>query len=286
MLLAFWLSLLALAAPDARIESWRAEIERLGGAPVLIARIEQDAATRQLHVAPSTPQPEFFELYLKDPEFVRQLLQARALTVNFAGLGGKRNLIFLNMARHAEWGDNEEALIGHELGHAWVKAQGYATPVYPGGPTACLFIHAADVVQHVLIRDEMDRRGIAQRDRMRQDFEDSLPAWLRSGEAGLSSCDRVKLAAVWLDMRLGLTQSEWERRDEFEETLGKRFPLVRAAVDDLTAVMEVRDVSDKSAHRAALALVFERLRRLGMTAEKNERERNIAVWGRFQTAAG
>lgn len=150
-------ALVLLALPPV-LEQWRAEIEAAGGAPVLVAEVEFSADGSEMRLPDDVPGRPLFVQYLRREDFVRQFLLMRGVLVHHQGPDANAFLVLLNGARRGEWGAHEASLLGHEFGHAWLRARGYPAPVFPPGPLACLAIHTGDIVQHVLIRREMDRR--------------------------------------------------------------------------------------------------------------------------------
>ena len=260
--------LLALALPallaaqekwSEPIERWKSEIEARSGGAVVIARALFDARTRSWSVASGTPQREALMAYLADPEFGRQLEAAHALTVSHRDGDRVTSWIFLNMQRSREWA-NEDAIIGHELGHAWLKAEGYPTPRFVPGPTACLSVHTGDVVQHILLREEMDRRGIRYRPGWIQDLEATVRHMESGGAPPSEPCQRVQQAALWIDARLGLTATDWPGLPRYFELQRKQYPALSGIVEDIVKYLRDADVHSKDGHRAALAYVFPRLK--------------------------
>jgi hypothetical protein len=245
------------------IKEWIAEIEAKGGT-VRIARVTYDAAAGTLSIPPDTEGHAEFAAMLRQEEFVRQLVAAQALEATQESKDGPYYLIFLNMDRAADWQGHEDAIIGHELGHAWIKALGYPTLAYSESPSACLAIHTADVVQHILIRGELARRGI-----------DAFPTWIETLDAALTQwkevplpekltpCDALLTASLWIDVQLGLPAEKWPRRAAFDELLRERYPDMDATVSEIANYLSDRDVTDKAVYREALAFVFRRLREFG-----------------------
>jgi len=250
-----WILAALLAAGETwsePIERWRTEIEARSGGDVIIARALFDRQTGTWSLASGTPQRAALMAYLADPEFARQLQAAHALTVSHRDGDRVSSWIYLNMQRSREW-MNADAIIAHELGHAWLKAQGYPSPRFISGPTACLSVHTGDVVQHILIRGEMDRRGIRYK-----------PGWIQDLEKGSAPptepCQKVLQAALWIDARLGLTVSDWPGLPRYFELQAKQSPALAPIVEDVVKYLRDADVHGKDSHRAALTYVFAQLK--------------------------
>jgi hypothetical protein len=264
-----WLAafLLAVAAQaqtlSPALSAWRQEIEKQGGGPVLVARVYFDKAENTVTLGEDTPRRELFAQYLKQEEYAAQLQMMFAMTVVHRGPDGPAALILLNMAREAEWRGHEDAVLGHELGHAWIRAQGYAAPIFQPGLAGCLAINTGDIVQHILIRKEMDARGI-----------EHLPFWLKTLDEATQAaagtkpppeedrCVRVRQAEQLVDVRLGLNGVEWPGREAYEKVVARVFPEVEGTVEEIVDYLKDKDVADKDVHRTALAVVFEKLKAL------------------------
>jgi hypothetical protein len=264
----FTLPLRADSSGDAAVLKWREELAARG-AQVYIARVALDRQTNTLRLPADTPERASFAAYLKQDEFVRQLLAAQALTVSARDGNGTRNYIFLNMSRASDWEGHEDAILAHELGHVWLRALGYPSPVYQGGQTACLSIHAGDVVQHVLIRRETQRRGIDYAAQSIRALEQAMHDYVPSST--LEPCAAVQEAALWVDVRLGLSQARWPRLPEFESFMRRNFAALESTVDDLAIYLKPLDLEDKNVHRQALRYSFERFRTLALSLLKTNK---------------
>ena len=263
-----WLAFLTLALPPA-LEQWRADIESAGGAPVYVAEVEFSPDGEQMTLPDSTPARPLFAQYLRQEDFVRQFVLMRGVLIHHQGPDGQAHLVLLNGARRPEWGAHQDALIAHEFGHAWLRAKGYPAPVFQPGPLACLAIHTGDIVQHVLIRREMEARGI-----------DHLPLWLASLEAanaGASplpdsegsakvragdACLALRQTAEWADARLGFAGSRPEIVESYELQMRRLFPDLEPAVSAIAEAVRSRKVEDRQQHLDALEQVHALLRRL------------------------
>ena len=261
-----WVCFCLLVLPCAAQEKtaqWIRDIEQLGGGRVLIAHVDHDSASNEIRLAQGTENPTLFTEFLQQPAFVRQFMAAQALTVSRQTPEGPQHLIFINTARAAAFKDSEEALIGHELGHAWLRAQGYPAASSVDGPASCLAIHTTDAVQHILIRKELERRGIDAQTSWIHTLDNALDQWKGNPlPATLPACERIQAASQWIDVRLGLAQAEWERKAEYEAQLAGHYPDIERVVAELTDYLSHLDVADKEVNKQALVEVARRLRAL------------------------
>ncbi|MCC7153607.1 MAG: hypothetical protein IT161_03470 [Bryobacterales bacterium] len=257
------LALLPCAAQDV-IQDWIREIEQSGGGQVLIARAGYDAEANEIRLAPGTTRPELFAEYLHQLAFVRELMAAQALTVSRqTPEEGPLHLILINTARIAGRRDVEEAVIGHELGHAWLRTLGYPAVAAGNSVANCLAIHATDAVQHILIRKELRRRGIDAETPWIATLNDALDQWkVRPLPAALTPCERIQTASQWVDVRLGLDEARWPRITGYEAQLKTRYPDIEQAVSGLAAYLAGQDVAEKEVNRRALLEAVRRLRAL------------------------
>ena len=144
------------------LDEWRLEIEKTGPQTVYLLAMAPGAP-----VPAGTAHQAILEQFTDNPNFQQQFSKAQALSISYSGPEGRLSFVLLNTKQTPA--EDEPYVIAHEFGHLWLKAQRYPAPAYLGGPSSCLSILAGDAVQHVLIREEMDRRKIAWRE-----------AWLRS----------------------------------------------------------------------------------------------------------
>ncbi len=272
--MSFWLVALALALPPA-LEEWRLEIERTGGTPVLVAEVEFSADGQEMRLPEGIQGRALFASYLRQEDFVRQFLLMRGVMVHHQGFDGQAYLVMLNGARRGEWGGHEAALIGHEFGHAWLRAKGYPAPVYQAGAAGCLAIHTGDIVQHVLIRREMERRGIGHTGLWIESLEAGLrgaQTWgdgegTRRGREG-DTCLALRQVAEWVDVRLGLAAAGWRNFVAYEEEMRRVFPGLEETVGAVTGAVLGREVADPTQHRAALERVYGHLQALAREMER------------------
>lgn len=269
--LAALLLAMPLAALDLtpRLADWKTEIERESGIAVSIAEVQFNAAGDEMRLPPDTPRSELMGRYLSSQEFAAEFRHMFAVMVHHKDVEPGDFLIMLNGARRKDFAGAEEAVIGHELGHAMLRARRYPTPAFVPGVSGCLAIHSGDIVQHILIRAELDRRGIAH-----------VPFWLRSLDSAADAmaaaslpqrdrCARVRQVAQLVDVRLGLRGVDWAGREKYESAVRSRFPEVERTAGDIVAYLENLDVRDKPAHDAAVRFVFQRLKDLAQRRTKD-----------------
>lgn len=257
------LALVAAVVPplSERLESWKREIEQRGER-VVITRIETDRETGQIRIPPGTPR------LLAEPRLLEQFARTHAMTLNQPDGGGRVHFVLLNMARAAEFKDAEEPLLAHELGHVWLDALGFHSPDVASESQPCLAIHAGDIVQHILIRKEIARRGIPFQDYWIHSLETALDALKKeNAPPAAGPCDSLARIALWTDVRLGLGPESWSRYAEFDQTFRRRFPDLAGTVDELVTVLNAVDVTARERYARALAYVR---RRLAATAGMDE----------------
>src|SRR3954447_3088272 len=132
------------------LAKWKGEIEATGKTTVVIARVFTDPVRNELMLADDVEFRPLLSRLLANRSFVSQFVQTHAMNVN-ANTGVRPvSVVFLNMARAADWEGQEDAVIAHELGHIWLHTQGYQAP-HVAGRLSCEAVHAGDIVQHVLI---------------------------------------------------------------------------------------------------------------------------------------
>ena len=241
------------------LELWRLEIEKTGPQTVHL-----------LHLAPGEPVPagmkhqSILEQFTDNPNFQEQFRNAQALSITYQGPEGRLSFVLLNTSQTQR--EDEPYVIAHEFGHLWLKALHYPAPAYFGGPSSCLSILAGDAVQHVLIRQEMDRRKIEWR----------VP-WLRTLSAALGAlaaqknppapnrCQAVAQAVLWIDVELGLTGLQWPERGRFLDLMARQFPVIQPAAAELAAALRTENLTSKPNHQRALELTFDRLKQMALT---------------------
>lgn len=261
--------MLAELALTVALAGWKADIEAQSKTPVHIAVAEYSQAAHTYQLPASTPGRDLFATYLKSENFVRQFQQMYAVMIHHKAPDSSAFLVLLNGMREAEWCGHEEAVIAHELGHAWIKARGLPTPVFIDNAWACVGVHAGDIPQHVLMRAELDRRGIDHRtfwlaglDAAAKEME-AQPAPPESDR-----CARVRVAAQWADVKLGLRENDWPGRARYEAAVRRQMPELEETVDEVVRYLKDKDLNDRDVHRAALQFVFARLKDLGYQRTK------------------
>ncbi len=228
---------------------WAEEIERLSGGEIIAVRIYTDPLRNQMRLPPETPHAKVLARYLKDPSFRSQLAAAHALSLNYQGREGRLHFILLNMALADQWAGAEDGLLGHELGHAWLAARGFRGPDYAPGPRACVSILTGDIVQHVILRAEIESRGIDYRAYWQRQLQAEAP------EENAGACRRLILLAHLVDYRLGLTGDRSEALLRFEHALAMTNPLVLTYADRIGPLLDQADLTGAAGYRAALSSV-------------------------------
>lgn len=255
MLALMALLLVPVGIPEA-ISAWRSDLERQFGVktPIIFAgeTIQGD--------------PEGLELarnQLRDPDFLRQFAMMQAAMVSHRVGGADRWVILMNLDLYESWKGFEEALLGHELGHIWLRARRLPTPAFRGGEYGCLAVHTGDVVQHVLIRAEMDRRGIDHRSFLMKNLDESARA-MEEGKAAADPCAWARQAALWVDARLALAAHPWPGRARYEAAAAGMFPESGEAAAEIIDRIAGLNLDDPLVHRQALMDVFSILSRLAV----------------------
>ncbi len=208
------------------LEQWKQEAGQLSGGTIEVIRIGGRTSPKL---------PEVVARAMADPSFRQNLAAAHALTVNWEG-PQRAHYVLLNMALAGQWENTEEGLLAHEVGHIWLNARGFHSPAYEPGPRACVGILAGDIPQHILIRDEMARRGI-----------DGSRYWLGNLELAMHStgkssgnlprrlepCQKLVVLSQWMDARLGATPDTWPEWECFEALQRKVYSWLLPYADTL-----------------------------------------------------
>jgi len=261
-----------LVVLTAALLGWKSDIEAKGGGPLLVAEVQHQADRNEFSLADDTPGRELFVEYLKQDEFMRQFSMMYAVMIHHKSPGGNAFLILLNGARRAEWEPHQEALLAHEFGHAWLKAQGYPAPVLINNQWACVGIHAGDITQHGLIRAELDRRAIDHRTFWFRSLDQAAGQMEKSPPPPESDrCARVRQAAQLVDIRMGIRPGEWAGQARYEAAVRRLVPEVESTVAAIVEYLQSHDLADRSQLRAALQFVFEKLKDLGYQRTKDYR---------------
>ncbi len=257
-------SLLAAAENPGRIAltpplvKWKAEIEATEKTTIVLARVFTDSAHNELVLPADVEFRPMLKKLLQNEPFVAQFLQTHAMNVNIDTGYRPVSVVFLNMARASDWEGREEAVIAHEFGHIWLHVRGYPAPNLAGG-LSCEALHAGDIVQHVLIREQMRNRRI-----------DYLPFWTRtletalnqmnkqtaSASIGTDGCRRVSRLALWIDVSLGLSTKEWTRREEFLTALRRNSPELEAPARTIAGMLHGRNLNNREVYQKTLRSVL------------------------------
>lgn len=249
----------AAAALPERLAAWKNEIEKRGAAVILV-RLETDPESRQLRIPPETPRRFLLARLLADERVRDQFRGMYAMTLNYRAGGEAAHFVLLNAARAAEFQGAEESLLAHEFGHVWLDALGFRSLDALGEEHPCLATHASDLVQHILIRRELETRGIPYREQWTGSLALALDALGKGPPAPAAGvCDTLARIAVWADARVGLKAEFWNRYNEFDAAYRRHFPDLAPAVDELTAVLTAVDVTEPGRYGRALAYVRKRL---------------------------
>lgn len=245
-----------LSAP---LQLWRAEIEKTGLLSVQLIALQPGAS-----VPAETPHKAVLEQFTDNPNFQEQLRNAQALSITYQGAEGRLSFVVLNPDQTGP--ADEPYVIAHELGHLWLKALRYPAPAYFGGPSSCLSILTGDAVQHVLIRQEMDRRKIAWRESWQHNLKAALAALdAQRDPPPPARCQALSQTVLWIDVELGLTDDEWPERNRFLATLSRQFPMIQPIARDIASRLRRQNLAEKSEHQKALQDVFNKLKALALT---------------------
>ena len=251
LLLAQILSLTGLLA------NWATEISQQSGAKVVVIELEPGKLPQQ------EPHRTIARQHFATPSFQQLFLSAQALSLNPPS--GKYQYIFVNRLLAPKDPEALTGLLAHELGHLWIKAQGYAAPKYLAGEAGCLSVTTGDALQHILMRDEMDRRGIIWRPGLVRQFIPALEKMAQDDQDDqhpqVPRCQRLAQVLLWLDVELGISDKDWDQRIRFLNLMEKRFPEVAIKGKQLAAELAKLDLRDKQVHRQELVRVFESLKK-------------------------
>lgn len=248
-----------------RLEEWKREIEQHAGAEIIVARVYTDASSERMILSQDAERPEILAGFLAEETFRAQLSRAHALMASREEGSRAQYYVLLNMALADQWEGSEEAVIAHEFGHAWLDVLGYASPSYEPGPRSCVAVHAGDIVQHILIREEMERRGIPYIDYWLRNLKGALERLetRREEEADRAPpCQQLALVALRLDASLGLTTETWDDLPRFLAALDRNFPDLKRYAADLESRLRTADVRLPEAHASAVAYTLARLQEL------------------------
>jgi hypothetical protein len=255
MLLAFFLAAqLPFPLSDA-VDQWRREIEAKSQQTILFIRVPGDPV-------PAVDMPVLRQ-YFAQPDFARSFELSQAMTFRYSKGELERSLVLLNLVRMADSGNSPEVLIAHELGHLWLHSLGLRAPRYIPVPLACASIHIGDIVQHILLRREQDRRGIAWRQSYQNDYERAA-ATLRQETtfAPGDDCLRIQRLSLMIDVRDSFAAREFAVRDEYLTLLARQDPEAEAIAIELLESLEPHLTLELADYQQALELTRQAVGRL------------------------
>ncbi|MBY0502949.1 MAG: hypothetical protein K2X03_03500 [Bryobacteraceae bacterium] len=240
-----------------RLRAWQQEIEARGGGSLLPVRVfvQMKAGVPTYILPDDAPQRPVLARFFSDPNFRAQFVRTHAVSIHEGALA----FIVLNMDRMKDMGGDEETLLSHEFGHAWLHARGLRAPTIPPGQAACQAIHVGDIVQHLLIREEQSQRGF-----------DFRPGWIRDLATAASQlrtqkpetqptadpCLRLERLALLVDVEAGLTDGDWPGRPEFLARLPAGDPRLAEMAHRLVRILRAYNLNDPIEYYLALSTVF------------------------------
>ena len=244
-----------------RLRVWQGEIEARGGVKLWPVRVfvEMQGGVPTYVLPEDAPQRPVLARYFGDVNFRTQFVRTHAVAINYTGAEGRLSFIVLNMARLKELGSDEEILLSHEFGHAWLHAQGLRAPALGTGQAACQAIHVGDIVQHILIRQEQDRRGFDFRPGWTRDLEVAavkLEGQTPETQPPAEPCLRLERLALMIDVESGLTDGQWARRRSFLERLPAGDPRLADFAHRLGRILRGFELSDPTEYYMALSTVL------------------------------
>ncbi|MEO7650448.1 MAG: hypothetical protein ABIZ80_08255 [Bryobacteraceae bacterium] len=245
-------------ASDENLVQWGEEIERTAGR-IVFTPVRRESGRGEWRLPASQERQDIILQYLRDSSFEAELAAAHALTVNWERGAERYHFIVLNMDLAGQWENAREGLLGHELGHVWLHAKGLVSPPFEPGPDACISIQSADIVQHILIRAEMERRGISSKEYLLNNLKISLDALEKPGGARLTRCQRAIALSHWLDFRHGLEGGDWEEADRYEARHRDRYPDISRLGDEIEKYLREHEITGRESFLQAVAFVRERL---------------------------
>jgi hypothetical protein len=200
---------------SARVLEWKRETEERLGGPIVEVRVEPGAAY-----------PPLLRQLLKEASMAELLGRAHALSVHYRGPEGNIHYILFNIALEPEWGPFADALLAHEIGHAWLNVSGYPSPPFRSGPDACVPVLATDIVQHILIREQAVKRGIDMDGYWLSNLTKTLENIENAGD--IPHCEKLTQLTHFMDAQLGFTEGRWPPLKRLRSAFAKVYP-------DLTA---------------------------------------------------
>ena len=227
------------------LEEWKAEIEARAFHRIEIIRIPGDPV-------PDEDRDVLFS-YFNRPDFAAQFARTQALTFRYVRGERTRSLILLNLPMMQNTQNSAASLIAHELGHLWLASLGFSPPVYEPGPRGCLAIHYGDMVQHILLRAESDRRGIPWRPSYERDYTAASESLRNAPPQGLGDdCFRAQRLSLMVDVRTGFETKSFGAREEYLSLLAKQDPEAEAIAIELTEALDGKLGLEKESYEWAL----------------------------------
>lgn len=271
MILLFLLALQAPVPPELRerfeldrpltlpaaVEEWKREIEGRLFDQIPLVRIPGDAIPPE-DLAVLRPS-------LVNPNFLANFERTQAMTLRYTAGERRRTLVLLNLTMVTQGVEGIAPLVAHELGHVWLQTLGFVPLEFAPGPYGCLAIHATDLVQHVLIRREMDRRGIAWRPYFLRDYEralESLEKVHRKGDPPGDPCWRGQRLALMVDVRDTVAAKETPARDRYLEILAEQDPEAEALAIEFLEAFDGKIELEAGAYERAMRAAAEAMTRL------------------------
>ena len=244
-----------------RLREWQGEIEARGGGRLLPVRVfvEMQGGVATYVLPEDAPQRAVLARYFGDVNFRTQFVRTHAVSINYTGTEGRLSFIVLNMARLKELGSDEETLLSHEFGHAWLHALGLRAPALGAGMAACQAIHVGDIVQHILIREEQSRRGFDFRPGWTRDLEVAavkLESQAAETQPPADACLRLERLALMIDVESGLTDGQWTRRGSFLKRLPGGDPRLADFAHRLARILRGFELRDPTEYYMALGTVL------------------------------
>jgi len=241
LLLAFQLPV----ALPAKLEEWKSEIEARSFNRIEIIRIPGD---------PFPPEDrQLLYSYFSKPDFAESFSRAQAMTLRNEQGGRTRSMILLNLPKMQQTQNSPAALIAHELGHLWLASIGFKPPPYTPGPRGCLAIHYGDIVQHILLRAESDRRQIPWRSSYERDYTAARDSLIKEPQGGPGDdCLRAQRLSLMIDIRTGFETNAFPAREEYLGLLARQDPLAEAIAIELVEALDGRLNLDIESYKWAL----------------------------------
>ena len=251
-----WAQPSAAVVLSAPLVEWREEIEAAGEGKVILARVFMDRNRMNVYLPDDAEERPIIAGHLQNQAFLNQFVQTHAMSINFPVEGEPtRHIVLLNMAREEAWEGNEDAVIAREFGNIWLYVKNYPAPAYDGGPNACLSVLANNIVQARVIREELSERGFDYDAYWLPQLERAIPQ-MEATEAQpieeIPTCELISKLALWLDIKLSYTPEDWPHYERFLAAMGKRYPVLRSMVEQLSGSLEHSDLHEKGEYERVL----------------------------------